>query len=297
MKIETKRLFITEFTMDMAESVHRESLDKDNRRFVPDEVFETVEDAAETVEFLMDIYENGNGPLVYPVTLKDGTYIGYVQAVPFDDGTWEVGYHIGENYTKQGCATEAVTAFLPVIMKQIGITEMTGICLADNFASIKVMERCGFFKLYEGVGNYQGEERKICKFVYYLPPKDIVVKFFEDGYTNQNFSYIMKCVAENYIDHSPASARSNADAVGILKIVAEQFSNLSVKVLDVFAEEGMVASRVLYDGIHTGTCMGIPATGKHITFVALENFKVEKGKITESWGYWPDKEIEKKLKS
>lgn len=297
MRIETTRLMITEFTMDMAEAVHLNSLDEDNRRFVPDEVFETVEDAAETVEFLMGVYENGDGPLVYPVTLKDGTYIGYVQAVPFGDGTWELGYHIGENFTKQGYATEAATAFLPVIMKQIGITEMIGICLADNKASAKVMERCGFIKLYQGIGNYQGEEREICKFVYYLSPKDIVVKFFEDGYTNQNYDFVMNCVAENYIDHSPAAARSNADAVGILKIVAGQFSNLTVKVLDVFAEGDMVATRILYDGIHTGTCMGIPATGKHITFEALENFKVEKGKITESWGYWPDKEIEQKLKS
>ncbi len=297
MKIETKRLTITKFTMDMAEAVHKESLDEDNRRFVPDEVFETVEEAAETVEFLMGVYENGNGPLVYPVMLKDGTYIGYVQAVTFDDGTWEIGYHIGKNYTKQGYATEAVNAFLPVIMKQIGITEMTGICLAENLSSVKVMERCGFAKLYEGIGNYQGEQREICRFVYYLSPKDIVVKFFEDGYTNQNYDFVMTCVAENYIDHSPASARSNADAVGILKIVAHQFSNLTVKVLNVFAEGGMVATRVLYDGIHSGTCMGIPATGKHITFEALENFKVEKGKITESWGYWPDKEIEQKLKS
>ena len=297
MKIETKRLTITEFTMDMAEAVHKESLDEDNRRFVADEVFETVEDAAETVEFLMSVYENGNGSLVYPVTLKDGTYIGYVQAVPFDDGTWEIGYHIGKNYTKQGYATEAVKAFLPVIMKKIGITEMTGICLAENLSSVKVMERCGFAKLYEGIGNYQGEQREICRFVYYLSPKDIVVKFFEDGYTNKNYDFVMTCVAENYIDHSPASARSNADAVGILKIVAHQFSNLTVKVLNVFAEGGMVATRVLYDGIHSGTCMGIPATGKHITFEALENFKVEKGKITESWGYWPDKEIEQKLQS
>lgn len=297
MKVKTKRLIITEFTMDMAEAVHKESLDEDNRRFVPDEVFETVEEAAETVEFLMGVYENGNGPLVYPVTLKDGTYIGYVQAVPFDDGTWEIGYHIGKNYTKQGYATEAVNAFLPVIMKQIGITEMTGICLAENLSSVKVMEHCGFAKLYEGIGNYQGEQREICRFVYYLSPKDIVVKFFEDGYTNQNYDFVMTCVAENYIDHSPASARSNADAVGILKIVAHQFSNLTVKVLNVFAEGGMVATRVLYDGIHSDTCMGIPATGKHITFEALENFKVEKGKITESWGYWPDKEIEQKLKS
>ncbi|MGN0558407.1 MAG: GNAT family N-acetyltransferase [Acutalibacteraceae bacterium] len=189
MKIETKRLTITEFNMSMAESVHKESPDEDNRRFVPDEVFETVEEAEKTLEFLIGVYENGNGPLVYPVLLKDGTYIGYVQAVPFDDGTWEVGYHIGKSFTKQGYAAEAVTAFLPVIMKQIGITEVTGICLADNIASVKVMERCGFTKLYQGIGNYQGQEREICRFVYYLSPKDIVVKFFEDGYTNRNYDY------------------------------------------------------------------------------------------------------------
>lgn len=168
MYIETERLTITEFTMDMAESVHLNSLDEDNRRFVPDEVFETVEEAAETVEFLMGCYQSGDGPLVYPVLLKDGTYIGYVQAVPFEEGEWEVGYHIGGDYTKQGFATEAVKAFLPVVMKALGIRQMVGVCLADNMASVKVMERCGFVKLFEGLGNYQGEERAICKFTYCL---------------------------------------------------------------------------------------------------------------------------------
>ena len=166
MKIETNRLTITEFTQDMAQAVHLQSLDEDNRRFVPDEVFETVEEAAETVKFLMGCYISNEGPLVYPVLLKDGTYIGYVQAVPFDDGIYEIGYHIGGDYTKQGYATEAVTAFLPVIMKQLGIKEIKGICLADNKASVKVLERCGFTKLYEGIGNYQGEDRQICRFVF-----------------------------------------------------------------------------------------------------------------------------------
>ncbi len=166
MKIETERLTITEFDKSMVKAVHINSLDEDNRRFVPDEVFEIIEDAAETVEFLMGVYEGGDGPLVYPVLLKDGTYIGYVQAVPFEDGTWEIGYHIGGNYTKQGYATEAVNAFLPVIMEQIGIVQIAGICLAENKASVKVMERCGFTKLYEGVGNYQGQERLICRYVY-----------------------------------------------------------------------------------------------------------------------------------
>ena len=168
MKIETKRLIITEFTMDMAEAVHLNSLDEDNRRFVPDEVFETVEDAAKTVSFLMSVYKNGGGPLVYPVLLKDSTYIGYVQAVPFDDGTWEIGYHIGANYTKQGYATEAVKAFLPVVLPGLGLDRIKGICLADNKASQKVMERCGFVKEYEGPGPYQGAERNICKYIFIL---------------------------------------------------------------------------------------------------------------------------------
>ena len=169
MKIETERLRITRFTMDMAEAVHRNSLDADNRRFVPDEVFETVEEAADTVGFLMGVYENGEGPLVYPVLLKNGTYVGYVQAVPLDDGTWEAGYHIGGDYTGQGYATEAVKAFLPVILPKLGIAEIAGICLAENKASVKVMERCGFVKEWEGDGPYQGALRRICKYRYRLP--------------------------------------------------------------------------------------------------------------------------------
>ena len=166
MNIKTDRLTITEFTMDMAEAVHLNSLDEDNRKFNPDEVFETIEDAQGTVEFLMSVYENGDGPLVYPVLLADGTYIGYVQAVPFDDGQWEIGYHIGKDYTGKGYATEAVKAFLPVIMKNLGISEMLGICVVENKASVKVMEKAGFVKDFEGMGSYQGEDREICKYTY-----------------------------------------------------------------------------------------------------------------------------------
>lgn len=168
MHIETKRLRITRLTEDMAQSVHENSLDADNRRFVPDEVFETVEIARDTISFLISCYESGEGPLVYPILLKNGTNIGYVQAVPMDGGVWEIGYHIGEKYTKQGYATEAVQAFLPVIMKDLHLAEMLGVCLKDNLASVKVMERCGFEKTFEGVGDYQGAAREICKFIYRL---------------------------------------------------------------------------------------------------------------------------------
>ena len=167
MNIKTERLFITKFTLEMAEAVHLNSLDEDNRKFNPDEVFETLEDAKDTVEFLMSVYDNGDGSLVYPVVLLDGTNIGYVQAVPMDDGNWEIGYHIGKNYTGKGYATEAVKAFLPVILDQLNITEMLGICVVENKASVKVMEKTGFVKEFEGMGSYQGEDREICRYTYY----------------------------------------------------------------------------------------------------------------------------------
>ena len=47
MMIKTERLYITKFTLDMVEAVHRNSLDEDNRKFNPNEVFETIEDAKE----------------------------------------------------------------------------------------------------------------------------------------------------------------------------------------------------------------------------------------------------------
>ena len=167
MRIETERLVITELTMDMAESLHLHSLDDDNRRFVPDEVFETVEEAAETIAYLRTCYHSETGSQVYAVTCKDGNLAGYVQAVPLGEA-WEIGYHIGAAYTRNGYATEAVKAFLPVIMEKIGIQEMMGICVADNAASVKVMERCGFVKQFEGLGEYQGKTAQICRFSYAL---------------------------------------------------------------------------------------------------------------------------------
>ena len=164
MKIETKRLMITEFTLDMASAVQENSVDEDNKRFVPDEVWETVEEAEETLAFLISQYGTVDGPLVYPIIVKDtDDNIGYVQLCPIDNGKWEIGYHIAKKYTGNGYATEAVKAFLPVIAKQVNISEIYGICLAENKASLSVMRKCGFENVFSGLGLYQGVEQKIVK--------------------------------------------------------------------------------------------------------------------------------------
>ena len=169
--IYSSRFVITEFDISMAEELQENSIDDDNRRFVPDEVFETVEDAKETIQWLMDCYQKEYEPLVYPIILHSGENVGYIQAVPKEEGLWEIGYHIGGRYTGNGYATEAVEVFLPVIMKRLAITTIIGIALKENAASIRVLEKTGFSLEYEGFANYQGNNREICRYIYSLNKK------------------------------------------------------------------------------------------------------------------------------
>ena len=39
---------------------------------------------------------------------------------------------------------------MPVIAKEAGLTEIYGICLAENKASRAVMDKCGFKNIYRG---------------------------------------------------------------------------------------------------------------------------------------------------
>jgi len=164
--IKAKRLYIAEFNENMAESVHIGSLDEDNRRFVPDEVFETVEEAKETITTLISFYGQKDVPLVYPVFLNDGQHIGHVQAIPVEIG-WEIGYHIAKPFAGKGYATEAVSAFLRPVMSFLGISKIFGICHADNIASCKVLEKCGFVLEFEGHDLYQGVKQQIRRYKNY----------------------------------------------------------------------------------------------------------------------------------
>jgi ribosomal-protein-alanine N-acetyltransferase len=167
MLIETERLIITELTMDMAMDVHKNSLDEDTRCFVPDEVFETLEDAQETIEFLSTQYGSFEGPQVYALIRKeDKKNIGYVQLVPIDGGKWEIGYHVAKEYTCNGYATEAVNAFLPLMADRAGVSEVYGIRLQENTASGRVLEKCGFETFFTGEGPYHDGVFNISKSVW-----------------------------------------------------------------------------------------------------------------------------------
>lgn len=164
-ELETKNLIITHFEEDMAESVYECSLNADNRKFMPDEVFETVDIAKDVISNLRECYDGEGGPFVFPILLKNRGHIGHVEAIKIEEG-WEIGYHIAEEHCGKGYATEAVRTFIPFVMKELGIDELYGICDAENKASQFVLEKNGFKKIFDGMGPYHGKDCHICKYVF-----------------------------------------------------------------------------------------------------------------------------------
>ena len=61
------------------------------------------------------------------------------------------------------------------------------------------------------------------------------------------------------------------------------FPDLHLSIEDVVASEDKVAARIRFRGTHRGEFMGIPATGKEVSFASMEFNRVVGGKVAEHW--------------
>jgi steroid delta-isomerase-like uncharacterized protein len=61
------------------------------------------------------------------------------------------------------------------------------------------------------------------------------------------------------------------------------FPDLRFEAQHLVAEGDLVVSRLTAQGTHRGEFMGVPASGRHVDFQAVETFRLGDGKIAEQW--------------
>ena len=82
---------------------------------------------------------------IWIIELRNGTHIGDLCFKGLDsNGVAEIGYGILEEYQGQGYATEAVKAALSWAFQNPNVTAIEAETDADNAASKRVLEKCGF---------------------------------------------------------------------------------------------------------------------------------------------------------
>jgi steroid delta-isomerase-like uncharacterized protein len=91
--------------------------------------------------------------------------------------------------------------------------------------------------------------------------------------------------APGYLAHVPGAPGPLDDEAwtGFIASFAAAFPDLHLTVEASLAEGDLVANRITFRGTHRGDFQGIPATGKQVTFSAMEINRMSGGKVAEHW--------------
>ncbi len=153
--LETERLRLRRFGEEDAERLYRCHLDAEVRRWIPNESYESLEEAREAIAFYARRADRKTLPYVLAVELKEtGEWIGDVgvNEVEGRPGEAEIGYAIRPERRGQGLATEAVGAMTALAFSAFQAETLYGRVLRGNEASVRVLEKNGYRLVAEETG-------------------------------------------------------------------------------------------------------------------------------------------------
>lgn len=115
--------------------------------------------------------------------------------------------------------------------------------------------------------------------------KAVLQRLYEDVHNKRNIAPLEELVARDFIEHdaTPGQPPGLEGLKQFFSMLYQAFPDFHVDVEFMVAEEDMVVSRIKVTGTHKGELMGIPATGKKVTFTGMGGFRIKNGKIVEHW--------------
>jgi steroid delta-isomerase-like uncharacterized protein len=115
--------------------------------------------------------------------------------------------------------------------------------------------------------------------------KALVRRFYDEVHNKQNRAVIDDFIDPQMVDHA-APPGTPGGIEGVKQTIAmylTTFPDHQVTVEDMIAEGDKVVARLTVHGTHQGAFLGIPPTGKHWTFTAIDIIRIAGGKIVEHW--------------
>jgi len=73
------------------------------------------------------------------------------------------------------------------------------------------------------------------------------------------------------------------NVAGLVRTIVDALPDLHNVEQDIVAERDIVAVRAAVEATHKGDLLGIPASGRHVQWDAIDVYRVADGKIAEEW--------------
>lgn len=113
--------------------------------------------------------------------------------------------------------------------------------------------------------------------------RQLVEEVFNRGHVNMVDDYMASDFMEREV--LPAGIPSNREGVKILTgMLHSAFPDFKATIDDMVAEGDKVVIRQTWSGTHKGEFLGIPPTGKSVSFGVIDIIRIAGDKAVEHWG-------------
>ena len=113
-----------------------------------------------------------------------------------------------------------------------------------------------------------------------------IVRRYQEIYNSNDLGTLDEVVSQDLLTPKimPGIPTGIEGAKAAHRIMLAGFPDYQTSIDDIFAEGDKVAARITMSGTNSGSFMGIPPTGKHVSFTGIYIARIANGKIVEHWG-------------
>lgn len=146
--IETERLLLRRITNDDVNEVFELRSNPETMKYIPRPLVKNNEDALAHIAMIDEKIETNVG-INWAITLKDNPkllgIIGYYRMQP-ENYRAEIGYMLSPDFHGKGIIPEAVNVLLKYGFEYLKLHSIEAVIDPENYASEKVLQKCGFVK-------------------------------------------------------------------------------------------------------------------------------------------------------
>lgn len=116
--------------------------------------------------------------------------------------------------------------------------------------------------------------------------KALLRRLYDEVINKKNLAAIDEFIGHLRVDHAappglPAGIEGQRQ---VFSMYSTAFPDTYFMVEDMIAEEDKVVARLSVSATQQGAFMGLPPTGKHVTFTGIDIIRIAGGKLVERWG-------------
>ncbi len=114
--------------------------------------------------------------------------------------------------------------------------------------------------------------------------KALLRRLFDGVWNKRELHVVDEIFSPDFVFHSPMGELRGLETYKkTVQSLLSAFPDIQLDFDDMLAEGSKMAVRALFRGTHQGTFMGLPPTGRKVSFIGICIYSVSNGKIVEEW--------------